>query len=140
MTPDAPDNRAAGRRGRVLGPASVAFLACVALVLDMFVVLTFTMFDRVQVSGSRDLAGVHFGAPLNWVTQQQSIDPPMPGTTTFLSPWEHPADVAWLPLLANLALIAAAAAVAIYVVHAALTNTRGARSISAPATPVEATT
>ena len=72
------------------------------------VTLVLGLFDRVTVASHAALARLTFGHPLAWLSQDQSsLEPPIPATMRFVSPWEHPASVALVPLLLDV-LIACA--------------------------------
>jgi len=78
--------------------------AAIGLLTFLFVLLLMLL-DRAQVQTQQELAHVAFGMPLNWVTQTQGLDPPLPFSTQFISPWENPTDIALLPLALNLIVI-----------------------------------
>ncbi|CAN5412980.1 hypothetical protein BH09ACT12_BH09ACT12_15170 [soil metagenome] len=65
------------------------------------------LLDRAQVQRAEGLGHVEFGMPLNWVTQNQSLDPPLPYSASLSSPWENPTSVQFLPLAIDLVLVAA---------------------------------
>ena len=73
--------------------------------LDLALVALLMVLDKVQVQSQTELARVGLGMPLNWVTQNQGIDPPLPWRTGVLSPWENPTTIAWLPLAVNLVIV-----------------------------------
>ena len=73
--------------------------------LDLALVALLLVLDKAQVQSQQELARVGLGMPLNWVTQDQGIDPPLPWSTSFLSPWDNPTTIAWLPLTVNLVIV-----------------------------------
>lgn len=73
--------------------------------LDVALVALLLFLDKVQVQSQQELARVGLGMPLNWVTQKQGIDPPLPWRAGFLSPWENPTTIAVLPLFVNLVIV-----------------------------------
>ncbi len=74
-------------------------------VLVLVAVALLMLLDDARVQNQQELENVAFGMPLNWVTQDQGLDPQLPHTTHFVSPWEHPTTSDWLPLVLNLAVI-----------------------------------
>ncbi len=74
--------------------------------LDLTLIVVLLLIDKVQVKAPEELAGVGLGMPLTWVTQDQGIDPPLPWRTRFLSPWENPTTVEWVPFVCNAVIIA----------------------------------
>ena len=79
--------------------------AAVIGALDVAVVALLMLIDKVEVQAQEGLDQVAFGMPLNWVTQQQTLDPPLPYSANFISPWENPTAIEWLPLALNLLLV-----------------------------------
>ena len=76
------------------------------LALLAFLSVTLLMLlDGAEVTAQRELRHVALGLPFDWVTQDQALDPPLPYRTGFLSPWENPTTIGWLPLLANLLVV-----------------------------------
>jgi hypothetical protein len=73
--------------------------------LDLALVALLLFLDKVKVQSQQELARVGLGMPLNWVTQNQGIDPPLPWRTSFMSPWENPTTIAWLPLVVNVVIV-----------------------------------
>ncbi|HST86633.1 MAG TPA: hypothetical protein VLL08_33150 [Kineosporiaceae bacterium] len=73
--------------------------------LTFLIVVLLTLLDRAQVQTQQELEHVAFGMPLNWVTQTQSLDPPLPYSTEFLSPWENPSHIDLLPLALNMIIL-----------------------------------
>ena len=88
---------------RVRPRVAVAVAAIGALDLALVALLLFL--DKVKVQSQQELARVGLGMPLNWVTQNQGIDPPLPWRTSFMSPWENPTTIAWLPLVVNVVIV-----------------------------------
>lgn len=66
-------------------------------VLDLLVVALLLLLDKVQVQTQPVLSHVALGMPLNWVSQDRGLDPPLPYSAGFISPWENPTTVDWLP-------------------------------------------
>lgn len=83
----------------------VALVAAAIGALDVALVALLLFLDRVQVQSRQELARVELGLPLNWVTQNQRTDPPLPWRTGLLSPWENATTTAWLPLVLNVAIV-----------------------------------
>lgn len=82
-----------------VGVAAAGVGALVGLVVVLLMLL-----DKVEVLTQQGLRDVEFGAPLNWVTQDQALDPLLPYSASFASPWEHSTTVDWLTLALNLAI------------------------------------
>lgn len=101
MTQSADAHLDAEARHRGRTGATVAMIAGAA----SLAVVLLTVLDRVQVQSQGQLARVAFGKPLAWVTQNQTLDPPMPHSATFLSPWAHPTTIQVLPLAIDVALV-----------------------------------
>ena len=83
----------------------VAVAAAVIGGLDLVVVALLMLLDKVEVQTEQGLGHVAFGMPLNWVTQDQGLDPPVPYSATFASPWENPTALEWLPLVLNVVIV-----------------------------------
>lgn len=98
------DERILARPGRALG-------GLVLVVLTLAVVVGSVFLGSTTVTSKADQAGLAFGLPLAWVEQDQSsLDPPYPAEATFQSPNEHPTSIAWLPFVADVAMVLAALA------------------------------
>ena len=100
-------------------------------VVAVFVVHVLAFTDAARFQSRADLGHLTFGAPLGWLTQDQSaLAPPGPGTTGFLSPWEHPVSVDLVPLLLNVGLLTAALLIGWFCLGAARhrLSRQGARS------------
>jgi len=78
-------------------------------VLAVFVVHVLAFADAAKFQSRAELGQLTFGAPLSWLSQEQSaLDPPGPGTTGILSPLEHPVSVELIPLTLNVGVLTAA--------------------------------
>ena len=86
-------------------PGVRVFATVVIGVLALLVVALLLVLDKVQVQTQQELGHVAFGMPLVQVTQHQVIDPPLPWHTSFMSPWENPTNIDWLPLALNVVVV-----------------------------------
>lgn len=73
--------------------------------LDLALVALLLFLDGVRVQSPQELPRVGLGLPLDWVTQVQDIDPPLPWRTRFISPWENATTIGWLPLALNVVIV-----------------------------------
>jgi hypothetical protein len=83
----------------------VGVAAAVVGTVDLLVVALLMLLDRVEVQSEQGLGNVAFGMPLSWVTQDQSLDPPLPYSASFASPWENPTTISWVPLVLNVVIV-----------------------------------
>lgn len=85
----------------------LALTGCIVVIAVVTLGLMVT--DRPTATSASDMAEVEFGKPLAWFVQDQTLlDPPtFPRQLAPLSPQEHPSDVRWARLLANVAIVGA---------------------------------
>ena len=85
----------------------LALAGCIGVIA--VVTLGLMVADRPTVASASDMADVEFGEPLAWFVQDQTLlDPPtFPRQVAPLSPQEHPWDVRWERLLADVAIVGA---------------------------------
>src|SRR3954447_10848885 len=88
-----------------LGRRRAWVAAAVIGVLDVVLVAVLMVFDKVDVRTPGQLGHVASGWPLNWVVQDQGIEPPLPYRTGFVSPWESSTTIDWLPLVLDLVIV-----------------------------------
>jgi len=109
-------------------------LAGAVLVVSAAVVVLGALLDRATVATASGLAVLRFGGPLAWLSQDQSgLDPPLPDEARLASPWEHPTSVAWLPFVAEVAIVAVVVALACGVVARVHARRSPAATVLAPA-------
>ena len=86
------------------------------LVVATLLVLASALVGEDRTSSRSDLASVDLGLPFPWLHQdQRALDPPLPTDLGPASPWENPTDVAFVTLLADVALVVAVLAVLAWV-------------------------
>ncbi len=73
--------------------------------LDLVAVGLLVLLDEVEVRSQQGFGRVAFGGPLNWITQDQALDPPFSHSASIASPWENPTAIDWLPLVVNLVVV-----------------------------------
>jgi hypothetical protein len=83
----------------------VGVAAAVVGTVDLLVVALLMLLDTVEVRTEQGLGAVAFGMPLSWVTQDQALDPPLPYSASFASPWENPTTIEWLPLVVSVVIV-----------------------------------
>ncbi len=93
------DERILARPGRAWRGVGLALLALAVVIGAVFL-------DSTTVTSNADQADLAFGLPLAWVEQDQSsLEPPFPAEASVLSPNEYPTRIAWLPFVADVALV-----------------------------------
>lgn len=83
----------------------LALAGCLGVIVVVTLGLMVT--DRTTVASATGMADVEFGEPFAWFVQDQTIlDPPtFPRQVAPLSPQEHPWDVRWEWLLADVTIV-----------------------------------
>lgn len=80
-------------------------LVTVALAGSLFLIFLGAGLDAVRVDSDVDLQETEVGIPLDYVRFQSSLTPEIFPQTVSWNPWEDPATVEMVPLLANWALV-----------------------------------
>jgi hypothetical protein len=83
----------------------VGVAAAVVGTVDLLVVALLMLLDKADVQTEQGLRTVAFGMPLNWVTQDQALDPSLPYSASFASPWENPTTIEWVPLVLSVVIV-----------------------------------
>jgi len=96
------------RRRIVLG-AACALSAVLALAVGLIVVLVLLDLDTTTVGAGPARTSVRFGAPIAWITQDETGYGRLPSGTRvgFASPMEHPTTVSSPALAADVGIVAA---------------------------------